>query len=170
MHLYNFTINKRCRTCYSSCKYSEAIQATASRSGVKDWYCIVWFLPRVLKVCQCCICTYAGSYRLSRVWSDSPGSCITRGRQVARFRPAETIVPTGARLCARRGPPCYTTRSYMGQNGTERYGMRQKQNTPIVSAHTHDRRPFSRMATTMSSVLRLLQICKREPCFSFVDL
>lgn len=133
---------------------------------------IARFLPWALKVCQCCICVCMRDridFRESGR-ADLPGSCITRGRQVAHFRPAETIVPTGARLCACRGPPCYTTRSYMGQNGTERYGMRQKQNTPIVSAHTHDRRPFSGTVTTMSSVLRLLQICKREPCFSFVDL
>ncbi|KAL0125516.1 hypothetical protein PUN28_004552 [Cardiocondyla obscurior] len=38
-----------------------------------------------------------------------PGSCITRGRQVARFRPAETIVPTGTRL-QKQSPPIVSVR------------------------------------------------------------
>lgn len=123
---------------------------------------IAGFLLRALKVCQCCIRTYAGriDFRESGR-ADSPGSCITRGRQVARFRPTETIVPTGAHLCVRRAPPCYTARSYMGQNGTEWYGMRQKQNTPIVSARTHIHTRPSAILVYNTSVLRLLQICKR---------
>lgn len=57
----------------------------------------------------------------------SSGSCITRGRQVAHFRSAETIVPVGGgpRLCAQTGlPSLYTAKEIVC--GTERENATQK--------------------------------------------
>jgi len=75
------------------------------------------------KVCQCArvrgrVCGIVSTFE--SFWSHRLAGKLhhARGRQVARFRSAQTIVPAGARSGARSPVRNYTTRSYMGQNAT----------------------------------------------------
>jgi len=143
------------------------IRVTASRLDVED-VILHSLIPspgtESMPMLHIYVCRIVSTFESLVARTLAPGSCITRGRQVARFRSAETIVSTGARLCARRAS------LYEIVYGTEWYEtVRNETETKYFHCiRAHIWPPFS--CTTTSSVLRLLQICKREPCFSFVDL